>query len=170
MAKVKEDIEYSNHLIKVHNVMNVLDLPNNQEETFRKILTKQDNKTLEEMAKKSKNEILTLIVKEQNKVTENTKEQNIKIEKEEIKKQNQENNLKNETKNLKDKQTLNNENIFNQLKVFFTPQILDQNIALVNEFNSFDNKSIDKKYESIQKIISILKANPSIIKSITEQL
>lgn len=58
VAKVKDDVEYSNHLIKVHNVMNVLDLPNNQEEAFREILTKQDNKTLEELSKKSKNDII----------------------------------------------------------------------------------------------------------------
>ena len=170
MAKVKDDIEYSNHLIKVHNVMNVLDLPNNQEETLRKILTKQDNKTLEELAKKSKNEILTFIAKEQTKVTENTKEKNINIEMEEIQKQNQENNLKNETKNLKDKQTLKNDNMFNQLKSFFTPQILEQNRVLADEFKDFNNKSVEKKDEAIQKIISILKENPSIIKSITEQL
>ena len=150
--------------------MNVLDLPNNQEETLRKILTKQDNKTLEELAKKSKNEILTFIAKEQTKVTENTKEKNINIEMEEIQKQNQENNLKNETKNLKDKQTLKNDNMFNQLKSFFTPQILEQNRVLADEFKDFNNKSVEKKDEAIQKIISILKEHPSIIKSITEQL
>ena len=64
MAKVKDDIEYSNHLIKVHNVMNVLDLPNNQEEAFRESLTKQDNKTLEELGKKSKKEILLFLTQQ----------------------------------------------------------------------------------------------------------
>ncbi len=66
VAKVKDDIEYSNHLVKVHNVMNVLDLPNNQEESFREILTKQDNNTLDEMAKKSKNEILISLSENKN--------------------------------------------------------------------------------------------------------
>ncbi len=37
------------------------------------------------ISSKTKNEILTVIAKKQNKVTENTKEQNIKIESEESK-------------------------------------------------------------------------------------
>lgn len=47
--------------------MNVLDLSNNQEEVFREFLTKQDNKTLEELSKKSKKEIIIFLNTIQNK-------------------------------------------------------------------------------------------------------
>lgn len=170
VAKVKDDIEYSNHLIKVHNVMNVLDLPNNQEEAFREFLTKQDNKILEELSKKSKKEIQEFLLLEKNNERHNKKwltdikeNQTIKVESEETNKQ-----LKNnQQKNIENQK---NDSKFNHLKSYFTPQILEQNRALADEFKDFNNKSVEKKDEAIQKIISILKDNPSILKSITEQL
>ena len=57
--KVKDDIGYSNKHIKVNNVLNVLDFPDNIEEKFRKVLEKQDDNTLIELAKKQKLEILS---------------------------------------------------------------------------------------------------------------
>lgn len=149
VENVKKSIEYSNHLTKANDVLKVLDFPDNIEESYRKILLKQDNKILEEMAKKSKNEILTFIAKEQTKVTENTKEQNIKIESEESKKldiENKKNEQKlsqidsksnekdaqNKQENHRENQKLNQkETKLNQdiqkIKSVFTPQILEQN-------------------------------------------
>ena len=115
------------------------------------------------MAKKSKNEILTFIVKEQKKAIVDVKNLAIKVESEETNKQsknNQQINIENQK----------NDSKFNHLKSYFTPQILEQNRALSDEFKDFNNKSVEKKDEAIQKIISILKDNPSILKSITEQL
>ena len=109
VENVKKSIEYSNHLTKANDVLKVLDFPDNIEESYRKILLKQDNKTLEEMAKKSKNEILTFIVNEQNKVTNNIKNQDAKIDIEKNQK---------ETKLNQDIQ---------KIKSVFTPQILEQN-------------------------------------------
>ena len=65
VENVKKSIEYSNHLTKANNVLKVLDYPDNIEESFRKILLKQDNKTLEELSKKSKQEIQTFLIQTQ---------------------------------------------------------------------------------------------------------
>ena len=109
VENVKKSIEYSNHLTKANDVLKVLDFPDNIEESFRKILLKQDNKTLEELALKSKDEILTFISKEKNNVTHNKELQSIKIESEKTQK---------ETKLNQDIQ---------KIKSVFTPQILEQN-------------------------------------------
>ena len=61
VENVKKSVEYSNHLTKANDVLKVLDFPDNIEESFRKILLKQDNKTLEELAKKSKTEVLIFL-------------------------------------------------------------------------------------------------------------
>ncbi len=140
VENVKKSVEYSNHLTKANDVLKVLDFPDNIEESFRKILLKQDNKILEELAKKEKDEILTFISKEKNKVVNNLENQNIKTVNEETQKQNQEINLKNETKNLKDQQTLKNEQDIQKIKSVFTPQILEQNPNLAKEFNNLDKE------------------------------
>ncbi len=138
VENVKKSVEYSNHLTKANDVLKVLDFPDNIEESFRKILLKQDNKILEELAKKEKDEILTFISKEKNKVVNNLENQNIKTVNEETQKQNQEINLKNETKNLKDQQTLKNEQEIQKIKSVFTPQILEQNPNIADKLNSLD--------------------------------
>jgi hypothetical protein len=48
--------------------MKVLDLPDEQDNPVRQLLLKQDDKTLEELAKKSKQEIQTFLLTEKNKV------------------------------------------------------------------------------------------------------
>ena len=82
--------------------MNVLDLPNNQEEAFRESLTKQDDITLENLAKKSKKEILLFLTQ--------SKSKEYKI-----------------ITDSKDQQTLKNEQDIQKIKSVFTPQILEQN-------------------------------------------
>lgn len=144
VAKVKDDIEYSNHLIKVHNVMNVLTLPNNWEESFRRILTKQDNKTLEELATKSKREILIFLNR----------------------KQDEEKNLKTQELN---KETQKNEQKLLKIKSVFTPKILEKNPDIAEKFNSLDWKSSEEKNEILQSILQILK-QPWKLKSIIDEM
>lgn len=151
VENVKKSIEYSNHLTKANDVLKVLDFPDNIEESYRKILLKQDNKTLEEMAKKSKNEILTFIVNEQNKVTNNIKNQDAKIDIEKNQK---------ETKLNQDIQ---------KIKSVFTPQILEQNPNIADKLNSLDWKTIEEKNEALKEILNILK-NPKVLESIIKQL
>ncbi len=107
VEKVKKSIEYSHHLTKANDVLKVLDFPDNQEEAFRKILLKQDNTILEELATKSKNEILTFLVKEQKQTTSSKENQATKIETEETPKQNQE----------QEKQNIKNERIEQKLNI-----------------------------------------------------
>ena len=175
VAKVKDDIEYSNHLVKVHNVMNVLDLPNNQEEAFRKSLTKQDNKTLEELAKKSKKDIIIFLTIENNqKIELDSKNLNIENQKNEEKlskidsksdekeiKQNQDI-QKNNQKEIKLNQDIQ------KIKSVFTPQILEKNSEIATEFKNLDKEWNDKQ-EILKNILNILK-DPKILKSITDQL
>ena len=151
VAKVKDDIEYSNHLIKVHNVMNVLDLPNNQEEAFRESLTKQDNKILEELSNKSKNEILIFL----------SENKNTQLNLKNIEKIN-----RNEEK-YQENQKLNQD--IQKIKSVFTPQILEQNSTLSDAFKKLDNEK--ERQGALKDILEALKNdNGKLLKSITEQL
>lgn len=162
VAKVKDDIEYSNHLIKVHNVMNVLDLPNNQEENFRESLTKQDNKTLEELSKKSKKEIL-LFLTQQNQENNKSKTERIEQKLSQIDSKANEKDTQNHQENQKQNQDIQ------KIKSVFTPQILEQNSTLSDEFKKLDNEK--ERQGALNKILDLLKSdNGKILKSITEQL
>lgn len=111
-------------MTKANDVLKVLDFPDNQEEAFRKILIKQDNTTLEELASKSKQEILTFIIQaKENQAT--------KIETEESQKQSQE----------QEKQNIKNERIeqkLSKIKSVFTPKILEKNPDIAEKFSSLD--------------------------------
>lgn len=188
VAKVKDDIEYSNHLIKVHNVMNVLDLSNNQEEAFRESLTKQDNKTLEELGKKSKKEIL-LFLTQQNQENNKLKTERIEQKLSQIDSKSNEKDAQNKQENHRENQKLNQkETKLNQdiqkIKSVFTPQILEQNsdiawnFALIGEIDKKisnekdDTKKVElinEKDKALKEVLNILKL-PWKLQSITEQL
>ncbi len=188
VAKVKDDIEYSNHLIKVHNVMNVLDLSNNQEEAFRESLTKQDNKTLEELGKKSKKEIL-LFLTQQNQENNKLKTERIEQKSSQIDSKSNEKDAQNKQENHRENQKLNQkETKLNQdiqkIKSVFTPQILEQNsdiawnFALIGEIDKKisnekdDTKKVElinEKDKALKEVLNILKL-PWKLQSITEQL
>ena len=79
IQNTKSNMEMSEKLRQVNDVLQVLDFPDNQEEAFRVILEKQEPKTLQELASKSKKEILTFLVLENKKeVTKTVTEENIK--------------------------------------------------------------------------------------------
>ena len=155
VEKVKKSIEYSQHLTKANDVLKVLDFPDNQEEAFRKILLKQDDTTLEELAQKSKQEILTFIIQ----AKEN---QTTKIEAEEAQKQEK----NNQDKSIEDKK---NEQKLSKIKSVFTPKILEKNPDIAEKFNSLDWKSSEEKNEILQGILQILK-QPWKLKSIIDEM
>lgn len=71
VEKVKQQIEYSNRLLKAHNVMKVLDLPDEQDNPIRQILLKQDDNTLVELSKKSQQEIQSFLIQaKENKIVD----------------------------------------------------------------------------------------------------
>ena len=155
VENVKKSVEYSNHLTKANDVLKVLDYPDNIEESFRKILLKQDNKTLEELSKKSKQEIQTFLIQTQKINIDN-------LNKIEIQKQEK---LSLEDINI----SIINNNKLNRLKSVFTPQILEQNPNIADRLNSLDWKTIEEKNEALKEILDILK-NPKILESIIKQL
>lgn len=155
VEKVKKSIEYSQHLTKANDVLKVLDFPDNQEEAFRKILLKQDDTTLEELAQKSKQEILTFIIQ----AKEN---QTTKIEAEEAQKQEK----NNQNKSIEDKK---NEQKLSKIKSVFTPKILEKNPDIAEKFSSLDWKTSEEKNEILQGILQILK-QPWKLKSIIDEM
>lgn len=145
VANVKEEIEYSNHLIKVHDVMKVLDLADDEDNIVRKLLLKQDNSTLEELVKKSKHEVQTFLINEK------TKDEALKLKKYE-----------------QNKEDLDKK--FKSLKLAFPQSILEQNPKIANKLKEFDwEKDYTRKDEILQSIKKILK-QPWKLQSITDQL
>lgn len=82
IKKVEQSIEYSKKLVRANDVLKVLDFPDNQEESYRQLLLKQDNNTLESLATKSKDEILLFFVQEKKR---NIASQKLTVESIEIK-------------------------------------------------------------------------------------
>lgn len=127
IQKIEESVKYSNKLIKVNNVLNVLDFPDNKEESFRKILEKQDNETLKELSWKSKNEILKfLIIKKKTEKQENNSSmvQNNELKEQEIQKQTK------ETELIDSKLT--------KIKWVLTPEVLNNHPDIKQSFEAFD--------------------------------
>lgn len=143
--KVKDDVEYSNKLIKVNNVLNVLDFPDNIEEKFRITLEKQDDNTLLELATKQKDEILSFLKNER--LSKNQNESLNNIEK----------NKSFESKILK-------------LKSIFTPELLNKNPDIAQNFEALDlAKSPEEKEAILRWVINLLK-EPWKLKSIVDDL
>ena len=86
VEKVWNDIEYSNKLRKVHDIMKKLDLPDSRDDMIRKELLKQDDNVLEDLVKKSKKDIMIFLKEEKS----NDKEIKINIKNQENRKQNEE--------------------------------------------------------------------------------
>ena len=88
VKRVEEDIIYSNKLRLIHNIGEKLWLNEDEVNKIRNILLKSDYKVIEELYKKSNNEIFTFIAKEQNKKTNYDISKSIKIKSEENQKEN----------------------------------------------------------------------------------
>lgn len=159
VQKVKESQEYTIKLTKVNDVLNILDLPDEQDDILRKALIKQDNETLEELARKSKNEILTFCFERQKEETSIEKENVLKVKKEESKKQNIEN------------KEINQYN--EKLKSIFTNEVLanvPEIAKLFKEWEKLENSDVLKEGK-VQEILDLLKKdNGQALKSIINNL
>lgn len=159
IQKVWEEIKYSNHLKKVNDVLNVLDFPDNKEESFRKVLEKQDDEILKDLAWKSKNEILMFLISE--KKNEDKENQSKIVENNEIK---ETNNEKKEIKNEKiDSKIL-------KIKSVFTPEILSKNSDIADKINILDSVDNPLEKEKVLKDILELLKEPWKLKSIINDL
>ncbi len=149
VEKVWKDIEYSNRLIKAHNVMKVLDLPDEQDNPIRQMLLKQDDNTLEELAKKSKQEIQTFLLQAKESSTMSVKAT-----------ESQKQNSKMQSIDQK----------LSKIKQAFPQSILDKNPDIADKFKLVDSlEDPAEKDKILQEILQTLKS-PWKLKSITDQL
>lgn len=152
VQKVWEEIEYSNHLQKVNDVLNVLDYPDNIEEKFRTILDKQDDITLIELAKWSKQEIQSFLLN--NKKSEKGLEKKIQSQ-------------ENEKQNKKSERI---ETKISKIKSTFTQEILNKNSDIKQNLEAFDlAKTLKEKESILREVLKILK-QPWKLKSIVDDL
>ena len=132
VQKIEQNEEYYKQLVKVNDVLTVLDFPDNKEEAFRKVLEHQNQATLKKLAWKSKNEILTFLVwvKEKEKV--------VKVEKQNIK-----------TERIEQK--------LSKIKSVFSPDILNNNPDIAQNFEALELAQTPEQKESIlQGILNLL--------------
>lgn len=125
--------------------MKVLDLPDEQDNPIREILLKQDDNTLVELSKKSKREIQNFLI--QARKTEKDLKSN-------------ELNIENQKLDIDIK----------KIKSVFTPQILEKNPDIADEFQKLDSEKDNKNKDKVlQSILTTLK-DPKRLKSIIDQL
>ena len=118
--------------------------------------------TLEELSKKSKKEIL-LFLTQQNQENNKSKTERIEQKLSQIDSKANEKDTQNHQENQKQNQDIQ------KIKSVFTPQILEQNSTLSDEFKKLDNEK--ERQGALNKILDLLKSdNGKILKSITEQL
>lgn len=164
VKKVEKDQKYALTLTKANDVLTVLDLPDEQDNILRKTLIKLDNNTLESLVKKSKNEILTFIFKEQKRETFQDKQSAKEEVSDEIEKQKSELQEKNERNERI-------ENKISKIKWAFTPEILSNNPDIAQNFEALNTAETTEQKEAILRgILNILKNDPWKLKSIVESL
>ena len=136
--------------------MKVLDLPDEQDNPVRQMLLKQDDNTLEELAKQSKQEIQISLMQISEKKT-------IELEQTESQKQDVvSSDIKQENKTIDQK--------LSKIKQAFPQSILDKNPDIADKFKLVDNlEDPAEKDKILQEILQILKS-PWKLKSITDQL
>jgi len=163
VKKVEQDEKHYKHLVKVNDVLNVLDFPDNKEDVFTKVLEKQNKVTLKELAWKSKNEILLFIANTKENTINSKEEKAVQVEATEIEKQNIES----------EKQKLKKERIEQKLlkiKSVFSPEILNNNPDIAQNFEALDLAQTPEEKEAILQGILNLLQEPWVLKSIIKDL
>ncbi len=156
IKKVEKNIEYSKKLVRANNVLQVLDFPDNQEEGYRKLLLSQDNKTLEELAGVSKEEILSFLVQAKQKEFQSEKKSTVSIQAEEAEKQ--------------DTKTERIERKIEKIRAVFPTSILNNNPDIAEKFNALDTMEDPSEKEAVLKEMLQLLKSPGRLKAITDEL
>jgi len=166
VKKIEQDEKNYKHLVKVNDVLNVLDFPDDKEEAYRKVLEQQDNETLKELVIKSKLEILNFLVEEKNNAT-------TKIELEETKKQNIKSESINEEYQETDEKYQKIKNTLPQWIYNWDPKFdkLVKGLNSFEELQTFENstENNNKKVEVLEAILNELK-NWELLKSVINEL
>ena len=130
VQKVWESIKHSIKLVKTNDVLQILDFPDNIEESFRKILDKQTPEILKDLSTKSKKEILVFLNSVKKQETLEVKE-NYSYKKNESSSSSNNNYSNNEQDNKKQR----------QYKDF-------RNSNSNNEYSSYESNESNQNYES----------------------
>jgi len=138
---IKQDEKNYKHLVKVNDVLNVLDVMDEQEDMLRPRLDTLDNETLKSLTTKTRWEVFAIL--KNLKKNENQDE----VEK---------NNEKNEQTDSK----------ISKLKSIFTPELLNQHSKIKEQFEELDTTTDKEKI--FRNIINILKNEPWELKSIID--
>jgi len=145
VQQLHSNSELSQKVTKINNILAILDLSDKQEDKFRKTLERQDSKTLLDLAKKSKKEIIVFLIQNRNKddvkVTEKAEVKNQKIDKK-----------------------------LTKIKSIFTATILSKNPKIADKFNSLELTAEPLEKEKILKDILELLKEPWKLKSIINDL
>ena len=146
VGKSIENDLHSKKLTKINNVLQILDFPENKEDTYKNLLEKEDNQTLEDLATKSKKEIISFLISKNNQnTTVINQKQRVDYE------------------NLTEQQKENNKT-YQNLKNILPTSVFENNKA---EFQNL--KDLFFEYEALQNEGNI-KEQTEIVKAIIEQL
>lgn len=166
VKKVEQDEKKYKHLVKVNDVLSIIDVEDEQEEVFRKTLDTLDSETLKDLATKTRWEILGILTS--GKLQERTSilKQNDNLKSKESTKQNIEyqatDNKYQKIKNILPDWIYNWEakfdNLIKGLNIFEKLQTLPNS-----------NENNEKKVKVLEVILNELK-NPNLLQSITDNL
>ena len=156
VKKIEKDEEHYKQLVKVNNVLNVLDFPDNKEEAFRKVLEKQDNRILKDLAWKSKNEILTFLLNAKKQELDYKKEEKVEVKEKETNKR------RIETEKIEQK--------LSKIKSIFSSEILKNNPEIAQKFEALNLAQTPEEKEAILQGVLDLLQEPWVLNSIIKDL
>lgn len=150
------NFELSNKLNQINNILQILDLSDDQEWSFRTILERQNAYILQNLVRDSKQNIVTFLLSTGKEEVKSEKQATVKVQAEETQKQNTE--------------TEKNNKKFERIKSLFTNQILDKNPDIADKFKKLENANTpQEKNKILKEILQILKT-PGKLKSIIDEL
>jgi len=164
----QSNIEHSQKMREINNVLQVLDFPDNQEEAFRKVLNNQNFNTLQHLATQSKREILIFLISENKKAVKNSDVAT--VEREEWIYQVKETTRTNTKLSKIDTKLSKIDTKLSKIKSLFTHDILENNPDIAEKFEILDG--VDEPLEKdkiLQEILQILK-EPWKLKAIIDGL
>lgn len=156
VEKIEQDEKSYKHLVKINNLLNKLDLPDEQEEQTRPKLNTLSNEKLQELTTKTRWEIFEIL--------SNIRANDLDVDTNKILKQQQ---------NLNEQYQVNNEK-YQKLKNILPEWIYSWNPKFWNiatNLKAFEEaNSNEKKLEAIQAIIDKLKNDDELLKTIINKL
>lgn len=166
VEEVKEEMAYATTLTKANDVLEVLELPDEQDDILRVTLLKIDDVILEDLSNKSKEEIQSFLFNQEEQKQENIDwETSIENEKNDKKLENINTQLEKINWVFTPEILANNDDIAQLLKIANDPQIESSNLDEI----SLKEKIVDVKDKALKDITNILK-KPWKLESILDSI